>query len=124
LTLAAALRAGQLTAVWVPDTTHEAIRSLVRLGRMVADDVRRAKQQIIGFCLAHERIYDGKSSWTRSHRRWLVEQKFDHEALALVFSELLMRLEEAEEFRERVRAELAQTSRYAELRITAVMRSP
>jgi transposase len=109
LTLAAALRAGQLTAVWVPDTTHEAIRSLVRLGRTVADDVRRAKQQIIGFCFVHERIYDGKSSWTRSHRRWLVEQTFDHEALAFVFSELLMRLEKAEGFRERVRAELAQT---------------
>jgi transposase len=106
LTLAAALRAGQLTAVW---TTHEAIRSLVRLGRTAADDVRRAKQQIIGFCFVHERIYDGKSYWTRSHRRWLVEQTFEHEALAFVFSELLMRLEKAEGFRERVRAELAQT---------------
>jgi transposase len=95
--------------VWVPDTTHEAIRSLVRLGRVAADDVRRAKQQIIGFCLAHERIYDGKSYWTQSHCRWLVEQTFDHEALAFVFSELLMRLEKAEEFRGRVRAELAQT---------------
>jgi hypothetical protein len=103
LTLAAALRAGQLTAVW---TTHEAIRSL---GRTAADDVRRAKQQIIGFCFVHERIYDGKSYWTRSHRRWLVEQTFEHEALAFVFSELLMRLEKAEGFRERVRAELAQT---------------
>jgi transposase len=108
LTLAAALRAGQLTAVWIPDTTHEAIRSLVRLGCTAADDVRRAKQQIIGFCLAHERIYDGKSYWTKSHRRWLVEQKFDHGALAFVFSELLLRLESAEGFRERVRAELAQ----------------
>jgi transposase len=109
LTLAAALRAGQLTAVWVPDATHEAIRSLVRLGRTAADDVRRAKQQIIGFCFVHERIYDGKSYWTQSHRRWLVEQTFDHGALAFVFSELLMRLEKAEGFRERVRAELAET---------------
>lgn len=109
LMLAAALRAGQLTAVWVPDATHEAIRSLVRLRRPAADDVRRAKQQIVGFCLAHERIYDGKSHWTRSHRRWLIEQKFDHGALAFVFSERLMRLEKAEEVRERVRAELAQT---------------
>lgn len=109
LTLAAALRAGHLTAVWVPDATHEAIRSLVRLGRTAADDVRRAKQQIIGFCFAHERIYNGKSYWTRSHRRWLVEQTFDHAALAFVFSELLRRLEKAEDFRQRVRAELAQT---------------
>ena len=31
-TLARLLRAGELTAVWVPDETHEAVRDLVRSG--------------------------------------------------------------------------------------------
>ena len=64
-------------------------------------------QQILGLCLLHERVYgDGRSHWTKSHRRWLVEQKFDHGALAFTYSELLARLEGAEARLSRVRAEL------------------
>jgi len=107
LSLASLLRAGQLTSVWVPDAIHEAVRSLVRLRRLAACDVVRTKQQILGFCLMHERVYsDGRSHWTKTHRRWLVEQKFDHGALAFTYSELLDRLERAEAMLARVRTEL------------------
>ncbi len=41
--LAQTLRAGQLTAVWVPDEAHEAMRDLVRLrSRAMRDYARRA----------------------------------------------------------------------------------
>lgn len=107
LSLASLLRAGQLTAIWVPDETHEAIRSLVRLRRLAGSDVARAKQQILSFCLTHERVYGaGRSYWTKTHRRWLVEQKFEHGALSFVYSELLDRLERAEAMLVRARANL------------------
>jgi transposase len=35
------LRAGQLTAVWVPDEAHEAMRDLVRLRAQAMRDLRR-----------------------------------------------------------------------------------
>ncbi len=107
LSLATLLRAGQLTAVWVPDATHEAIRTLVRLRALAADDVVRAKQQILSFCLNHDRVYRlGSTHWTKTHRNWLADQKFAHGALGLVYGELLARLERAEEMLARTRAEL------------------
>jgi len=106
LSLASLLRAGQLSAVWVPDTTHEAVRALVRLRRLTAGDVRRAKQQILSFCLMQERVWIGGRHWTKSHRSWLLDQKFKHDALVLTFTELLTRLERAEGMLARVRLEL------------------
>ncbi len=110
LSLASLLRAGQLSAIWVPDATHEAIRALVRLRRLAAGDVKRAKQQILSFCLLHERVYRaGPTRWTKTHRRWLVDQKFDHGALAFTYSELLDRLERAEAMLARSRCELKES---------------
>lgn len=41
--LARPLRAGELTAVWVPDETHEAVRDLVRTRAMAVEDYRRSR---------------------------------------------------------------------------------
>jgi len=107
LSLATLLRAGELTAVWVPDACHEAVRTLVRLRGLAADDVARAKQQILSFCLIHDRVYRlGSSHWTKTHRNWLADQKFAHGALGMAYGELLGRLERAEEMLERTRLEL------------------
>lgn len=107
LSLATLLRAGQLTAVWVPDATHEAVRTLVRLRSLAARDVARSKQQILSFCLVHDRVYQlGKARWTKTHRNWLADQKFAHGALAFAYAELLGRLERAEETLVRTRIEL------------------
>ena len=35
------MRAGELTTVWVPDETHEAVRELVRSREGAVDDLRR-----------------------------------------------------------------------------------
>jgi transposase len=42
-------RAGELTAVWVPDAGHEAIRDLVRARLDAVRELRRARQQLSGF---------------------------------------------------------------------------
>ena len=63
-------RAGELTAVWVPDAGHEAMRDLVRARLDAVHALRRARQQLSGFLLRQGCHY-GRPAWTKLHRRWL-----------------------------------------------------
>ena len=54
-TLARLLRAGELTAVWVPDPVHEAMRNLVRARTTAVETVRVHKRQVSAFMLRHGR---------------------------------------------------------------------
>jgi transposase len=94
-TLAALFRAGELTAIWVPDAAHEAMRDLVRARHGAMEGVRRARQQLLSFLLRHGRIYPTRHHWTRAHRRWLAEQRFDHAAQRIVLEELIQAVEQA-----------------------------
>jgi transposase len=69
-------RAGELTAVWVPDAGHEAMRDLVRARLDAVHSLRRARQQLSGFLLRHGCHY-GRPAWTKLHRRWLAGLKFE-----------------------------------------------
>jgi transposase len=60
-------RAGELTAVWVPDTGHEAMRDLVRARLDAVHALRRARQQLSGFLLRQGCHY-GRPAWTKLHR--------------------------------------------------------
>src|SRR6202046_4018721 len=53
INLAKLHRAGELTAVWVPDQAHEAIRDLVRARQAAVRTLRQARQQLSGFLEAH-----------------------------------------------------------------------
>ncbi len=57
VSLARLHRAGELTAVWVPDAAHEAMRDLVRARTSAVEDLRRARQRLQGFVLRHDRVY-------------------------------------------------------------------
>src|SRR5215475_15531141 len=97
LSLARLFRAGELSAVWVPDDVHEAVRDLVR-GRMTAaEDLRRKRQQLLSFLLKHGRIFTGRDHWTRAHHHWLAEQRFDHAAQQIVFQDAVAAIEDAVE---------------------------
>ena len=50
LNLAKLLRAGELTAVWVPDARHEAMRDLVRAREAAVDDLKSKRQQVCRCC--------------------------------------------------------------------------
>jgi transposase len=89
VTLARLLRAGELTAVWVPDATHEAVRDLVRAREAAAQDLRRKRQQLLSFLLRHGRIFETRRHWTMAHRRWLADQKFEHPAQQIVFQDAI-----------------------------------
>ena len=49
-------RAGELTAVWVPDAEHEAMRDLVRARLDAVHALRRARQQLSASCCARAAI--------------------------------------------------------------------
>ena len=96
LNLARLLRAGELDVIWVPDVAHEAMRDLVRSRADACDHLKAAKQQLQSFLLRHGRIYDGLSSWTRTHYRWLTEQKFEHSAHQIVFQDYINAIHDGE----------------------------
>jgi transposase len=106
ITLARLFRAGELTAVWVPDDVHEAVRDLVRGRLTAAEDVRRKRQQLLSFLLRHGRIFTGGDHWTRAHRRWLAEQSFDHPAQQIVFQDAVASIEDAVERLHRLEEQL------------------
>jgi transposase len=88
-TLSRLLRADELTAVWVPDETHEAVRDLVRTRAMAVEDYRRKRQHVTSFLLRHGRTFDGKASWRGRHLRWPDGQNCAHPAQRFAYQELL-----------------------------------
>ena len=71
--LAKLLRADELTAVWVPDEGHEAMRDLVRARAAAVESLRVHRQQVSAFTLKHGRVYPRKKGWTMRYLRWLQE---------------------------------------------------
>lgn len=89
ISLARLLRAGELTAVWVPDEGHEAMRDLVRARTAAVEALRMHRQQVSAFMLKHGRIYPRKKGWTMRYLCWLQEQRFDHPAHQIALQEMV-----------------------------------
>lgn len=94
--LARQLRAGELTAVWVPDGRHEAMRELTRARGAAVQDARQKGQQVSAFLLRLGRHYTGRT-WTKTHLGWLASQKFEHAEQRIAFEELLLAAHQARE---------------------------
>jgi transposase len=94
---------GLLTAVWVPDAAHEAMRDLIRARLAAVRAVRAARQQLSAFLLRHERIYpDGRAAWTKAHRGWLADQHFGQLAQQIVPEESIEAVRLGEPRRDRI----------------------
>ena len=98
-------RAGELVAVWVPDGSHEAMRDLVRARSTAVADLRRSRQRLSSFLLRHDRIYGGRA-WTKTHRRWLAAQSFEHAAQQIVLEEMIQVVEDSQERCERLTGQI------------------
>src|ERR1700682_333404 len=98
-------RAGELTAVWVPDARHEAMRDLVRARLDAVHSLRRARQQLSGFLLRQGCHY-GRPAWTRLHRRWLAGLKFEQAVHHIVLEDYIQAVEAAEARRDRLTAQI------------------
>ena len=98
-------RAGELTAVWVPDARHEAMRDLVRARLDAVHSLRRARQQLSGFLLRQGCHY-GRPAWTKLHRRWLAGLKFDQAVHHLVLEDYIQAVEAAATRRDRLTTQI------------------
>jgi transposase len=97
------LRADELTAVWVPDRGHEAMRDLTRARETAVMDLRSKRQQVSAFLLRQGRPYPEKrKTWTKAHMGWLASQKFDYAEQRLVFEEMMRATRQEQERLERL----------------------
>ena len=87
--LARLFRAGELTAIYVPDAEDEAIRDLIRARTTAMIGQRKARQRLKGFLLRLGFRYTGKSSWTDAHKRYLAKLLMPQPAQQIVFEEYI-----------------------------------
>jgi transposase len=88
-------RAGELTAIHVPDETEEAVRDLVRCRDDVRRDVLRWRHRVLKLLTRHGRIYLAGQNWSQAHWRWIREQRFELPPLQRAFEATLFALEQA-----------------------------
>ena len=81
--LARCYRAGELTAVWVPDAAHEALRDLVRAREAAKKDPLRHRHRLGKFLLRHgKRPIDAGPAWTQKYVNWIrIHARFEQAAL-------------------------------------------
>jgi transposase len=98
LSLAKLLRADELTAVWVPDKGHEAMRDLTRARETAMLDLRTKRQHVSGFLLRLGKPYpESRKTWSKAHMDWIASQKLDHPQQRLVLEEMMLAIREAQD---------------------------
>jgi transposase len=79
--LARSYRSGDLTAVWVPDAAHEALRDLVRAREAAKRDQLRARHRLGKFLLRQgRRAPQGLTAWSCRYLQWVKQQHFEQPA--------------------------------------------
>jgi transposase len=106
LMLARYLRAGELTPVTIPDARDEALRDLSRAREDAVRARLKARQQLKALLLRHGQRYEGKTSWTAAHERYLGEVSFEHPAQNIAYAEYRAAVRDANDRVERLEAAL------------------
>lgn len=104
--LARLYRAGELSAIFVPEPQDEAIRDLIRARYQISRQQHRARQQLKMFLLRHNIRYAGKTSWNAAHLRYLARIKMPFPVQQIVFQEMLNAISEASARLERLEQEI------------------
>jgi transposase len=102
LALAHFARAGDLTPILIPQEPDEAIRDLSRTREDALRARLRARHQLKALLLRHGVRYNGKTSWTAAHERFLATVRFTHPAQNIAFVEYRSAVGEANERLERI----------------------
>lgn len=98
--LARSYRSGDLTAVWVPDADHEALRDLVRAREAAKKDQLRARHRLQKLLLRRGiSSPDGMKAWTQKHFDWVKSLKLEPMALEAARLDYVM---EVDHVRERI----------------------
>jgi transposase len=100
--LAECSRAGQLSAIWIPDPGDEAIRDLSRAREDAVNSRVQARHQLRGFLLRHDVRYTGKTAWCGAYYRWLATLNFGAGAAQTAFTEYWQAVKSADDRVERL----------------------
>jgi len=120
--LARSYRAGDLTAVWVPDAAHEALRDLVRAREAAKKDQLRARHRLGKFLLRHGRRPATKTTaWTQRHLTWIRQVHFVHPAQEATRLDYLHEVEHAVERIERLERAIDEAVKTAPPRMRVVI---
>lgn len=94
--LARCYRSGDLTAAWVPDEEHEALRDLVRAREAAKKDQLRARHRLSKLLLRHGRRPPQKTTpWGSKYMQWLRGLHFEQRPLQLALVDYLAEVEHA-----------------------------
>jgi transposase len=93
--LARQARAGELSAVRVPDVADDAVRDLVRAREDAVRECRNARHRLKALLLRNGITYAGKTAWAAAHLRWLATLKMAHATQQIGFQEYLHAITEA-----------------------------
>jgi transposase len=104
--IARLLRAGELTPVYIPEPTDEAIRDLCRARTDAVDDLRRSRQRLKSFLLRHDYRYQGNANWSQPHMRYLRELVLPHPAMKAILEEYLQAIDAAHDRVTRIEASM------------------
>jgi len=104
--LARLFRAGELTAVYVPNTEDEAMRDLVRAREEAMHARTKARQRLKAFLLRHDIRCPHSENWTEAHLRWLAEIRLPHPTSQIAYQEYLDTVTEAAKREERIMKEV------------------
>jgi transposase len=104
--LAHFLRSGDLTQVYVPEESVEAIRDLERARDDAKCAERVARHQLSKFLLRHDRHWE-ENTWTQKHRDWIRAQRFAYPAQQRVLEDYLKTVEDLAERVERLTEQVA-----------------
>jgi transposase len=120
--LARCYRAGELTAVWVPDAAHEALRDLVRAREAAKKDQLKARHRLGKFLLRHGRRPEGMKAWTKKHLEWIkTNVHFDQAALEATLEHYLHEVEHIAERILKLEKAIEEAVQQAPLEIRAVI---
>lgn len=106
--LARCYRSGDLTAVWVPDEEHEALRDLVRAREAAKKDQLRARHRLSKLLLRHGRRPPETKSWGTKFMEWVRGLRFEQRALQLTLVDYLTEVEHAAARIERLEKAIAE----------------
>ncbi|HEY4355202.1 MAG TPA: IS110 family transposase [Acidobacteriaceae bacterium] len=97
--LARCYQKGDLTAVWVPDASHEALRDLVRAREAAKKDQLRHRHRLGKFLLRHgKRPAEAGPAWGRKYMDWIrVHAHFEEPALETTVRHYLHEVEHVAE---------------------------
>ena len=120
--LARSYRSGDLTAVWVPDAAHEALRDLVRAREAGKKDQLRAKHRLTKYLLRYgQRAPEGCRAWTLAWWRWVRGLQLTHASQNVTLLDYIMEVDHETQRIERLEAAIDEAIQDAPAHMKAVI---